>query len=338
VALISLIFQVERLPLDQIMTGSLYLLRWVAYSLLTILLGGSDKKRSLSGLWVGGVGIGILGIIQYFLYPNLRNLAYLGWDPHEFRVFSSYLDPNFTGVILVLTIILSLDLIYFQKVTLRKLIMISLVPTTVALLLTYSRGSYLTLAVALTIWWFIRKQRNLVLIFMLIFGGVIFLLPHPGGEGVNLRRTLSIESRLQDSREAFKLFLTSPVFGYGFNTLRFFRGETRVVPDTQALSHSGAGYHNSFLFILTTTGFVGLIAYFWIWYRLIINQKRSNEDKQRINFLLFISFVVISTHSLFDNSLFYPPVMFWLCVLVGSTTNMSNTVKNHGNSRLFEED
>ena len=39
-----------------------------------------------------------------FVYPDLRNLWYLGWDPHYYRVFATLLDPNYVGILLVLTI------------------------------------------------------------------------------------------------------------------------------------------------------------------------------------------------------------------------------------------
>ena len=43
--------------------------------------------------------IGAAGVIQYFLYSNLRNLQYLGWDPHQSRVFGQFLDTSVAGAI-----------------------------------------------------------------------------------------------------------------------------------------------------------------------------------------------------------------------------------------------
>ncbi len=308
IASLSLILQIGRLDLTQIGMSSLYIWRFVVYSLLVVVIAYSkDIKSSVfKGLWFAGLLIGILGFVQYFLYPNLRNLAYLGWDPHLYRVFSSLLDPNFTGIVLVLTILLhshlSNSLSLFERRT-GFLILIS------SLLLTYSRGSWIAGFTALFMRSLIQKKMMQVIIWLIFFLGFLPLLPRPAGEGVDLMRTLSVYSRIADSQEALRVFAKSPIFGVGFNSLRYIREKTNIVENTEDVSHSGAGFHNSWLFIMATTGIVGLVAYINVWWKIFVLAKEKE--------LLSISAVAVGVHSLFDNSLFFPWVMVWIWVIVG---------------------
>ncbi len=98
--LVSLLVNYWRFPPQSLFSGSLYLVRWILYSFVYILVLQDfvDTRFWLRGLYAVGVGLGVLGLMQFILYPDLRNLYYLGWDPHYYRVFSTLLDPNFAGI------------------------------------------------------------------------------------------------------------------------------------------------------------------------------------------------------------------------------------------------
>lgn len=320
VAFLSLLFQVQYFTPSEIVIASFYLWRFIFYSLvsLTAVYTANVRKWALSGLWISGVIIGTLGLLQYSLYPNLRNLSYLGWDPHEFRVFSTLFDPNFTGIILVLTIILG---IYFLKNRLTsnkyRIIIVGLLLCGLSLLFTYSRGSYIAFMAMLLTWATLHKKFNTGALILLLIGLLLVVLPRPGGEGVRLLRTISIESRIKNSQEAIRLFLTSPFVGVGFNTLRFVRDKTGIATGTTDISHSGAGFHNGWLFLLVTTGIIGSLTYLWMWWK-ILGRDRSTVGTNPLQELVFLSLVAVATHSLFDNSLFYPWTMLWLWIVAGS--------------------
>lgn len=328
IAWVSLLVSLTRFSLSDIGMASLYLLRFIIYSLLTVVVAYSPgvKKFSIVGLWIGGVMMAIFGLFQYFLYPNLRNLSYLGWDPHEFRVFSTLLDPNFTGIILVLTLILS-RYIYLKKYFENKIVIISSGLTFLTLLLTYSRGSYIAFILSLLVVGIHLKNWKQIILITIVFFSAVFVLPKPGGEGVDLTRTISIYSRFEDNKEAWKIFTKSPILGVGFDTLRYARGENQLTVGTQDVSHSGAGFHNSWLFILTTTGIVGLLAYVWIWEEVF---HFFSGTEPLLKELLMISTTAVFVHSFFDNSLFYPFVMVWMWVLAGNLVkeNISLSVRS----------
>lgn len=314
VGVVSLVLRFSELRPIDMLVSFLYWLRFSVYlGLIAAVISIKKAQDTLvRWLWGAGVGMGILGLLQYILYPNLRNLSYLGWDPHQYRVFGTLFDPNFMGIILVLTLVLSWYLWQQKK---ERLILFGTLVSVVALFLTYSRGSFAALVATACVWGVMTKKIKLLLIACVGFVSVLVLLPRPDGEGVDLLRTITVASRIENNQEALKLFWSRPVLGWGFDSLRYIRDETHIVPGTDTFSHSGAGFHNSWLFILATTGFIGLVAYIWMWKAVFTDFDKQKPWDQ----MLLLSVIAVFVHSQFDNSLFYPQVMAWLWVLVGST-------------------
>lgn len=285
--LLSLIINIFRFSFPELLFSSLYLIRWLAYACLLPLFRRLklDLKPWLKYLCLA---LAVLGLLQYLVIPDTRFLASLNWDDHYYRLISTVFDPNFLGLIFVLGLIL------FNLQILPSLILL------IALLLTYSRSSYLSL-LAVILAYVILKKKFKFLLLILVF---IFLpfLPRPGGEGVKLERVFSINQRLANYREGLQLIKVSPVFGLGFNTLRFIRRDFT--------SHAAAGLDSSLLFVLATTGIVGLLAY--------LNLLKSLWPT---SLLVKLSLVAVLVHSFFQNSLFYPLIMIWLWTVVSLDKN-----------------
>lgn len=322
-AFISLSLNPLHLTFSELAVSSLYLFRWIAYALLFFIVSGfSDPfKRKIPYMLVGmGMVTALIGFVQYILYPNLRNLYYAGWDDHLYRLFSSFLDPNFAGGIFVLTFILAIWLL-FEKTShatsdvVRLIYFLALafafVASSVALLLTYSRGSFLSFLVgSFTYLWLLGRKKLAVLLFV-VFALGIFLLPkNLKSEGVELLRTASINQRIEAAQNAITIFRDNPVFGVGFNAYRYVQIKYGFLSLEQAaVSHSAAGTDNSFIFVLATTGIIGLVAYLYLW-GTIIKTYWGNP-------LIIASLVAICVHAFFVNSLFYPWIMEWLWILLG---------------------
>lgn len=240
----------------------------------------------------------IFSYLQYFLYPNLRNLYYLGWDPHWFRVFGLFFDPTITGIIFVL--------LFFWLVGIKKTGLIGRmgqIGLIGLILLTYSRITYLSFIVGLA--YYFRKQitlRSFLIVFLSLVV-VILLLPRPFGESVRLERLFTIEARTEDYREGLSLFVKKPLLGYGYNRLRYAR-------DQDALSHAGANFSSSFLTILVSTGIVGFLALLVLLVELY----------RRVNFLGKTSLILVSVASLFDNVLLVSFVLVVLLTVLALST------------------
>ena|SRR3989344_483939 len=102
----SLLFSISFIPINELLVGFLYLARIGAYFSFFVLVFNSIKKKSeKKNLFKLLISVSFLssflGWIQYFLYPNLTFLKYSGWDDHLYRLTGTFLDPAFSGIILV---------------------------------------------------------------------------------------------------------------------------------------------------------------------------------------------------------------------------------------------
>ncbi|PIZ99550.1 MAG: hypothetical protein COX78_01735, partial [Candidatus Levybacteria bacterium CG_4_10_14_0_2_um_filter_35_8] len=117
VCFVSLLLNTRGITMEQLLVSVSYLFRWALYSIVYFIAVSlnKDKKKGITAyLFYSGIIILFLGFIQVFFYPSLKNLYYLGWDEHMYRLFSSFLDPNFTGIYFVVIFFLGIYL-YFLK-------------------------------------------------------------------------------------------------------------------------------------------------------------------------------------------------------------------------------
>ncbi len=174
--------------------------------------------------------------------------------------------------------------------------------------MTYSRSSYAAFGVA-AVYLAIRMKQWKVMFALVVFTGLVFIIPRTSGNTLSLLRPDSTLARVGNWQESINLIVKAPVFGYGFDTLRFLAPASGVIP-----SKAAAGLDSSILFILATTGIVGLCAYLF----LITSMIRA--DTRALGPVFAASISALLVHSLFVNSLFYPWVMIWIWILAGVTT------------------
>ena len=231
--------------------------------------------------------------MQYLIWPDLRAIKAWGWDDHYYRLVGTFLDPGFTGIIIVLAILMA----FVKK---RYVWAVALL---VGLALTYSRASYLALGAGMGYLFFVGKQRIWAVGFMIVLISMIPILPRPGGEGVKLTRTASIAQRVENYSEAWQIIKTSPLLGVGFNNLC-------VAKEALGMSvgvNSCGGLDNSLMFVWATMGILGLIIYLGMGFRVW----------QGSGLLVRASMIAVLTHSMFHNTLFYLWVVVWMAVLIG---------------------
>jgi len=314
-AFISLMVNLKNFSLNENTVAFLYFLRWIFYAGIYFVI--SDLKSKFKWLkWpefkcylmIVGSAIAVFGLIQYFWFPNLKALEVWQYDPHFYRLVGTFLDPGFTGLVLVLTLFLIIFAWFEQKK--KYLIPLGLMVFT-ALALTYSRASWLVFLIGIFLI-FLRKKAWLFLlaiIFLSIF--TFYFLPRPAGEGGKIERTYTIYSRLENYRQSLIIAKKYPLFGVGFNTYRYVqRNEGFLAEEEWQVSQSGAGADSSFLLVLATTGIFGFLSYFWLW-------GKALKESQK-NLLVLASLLAIIIHSFFLNSLFYPQIMVWSWFLLAS--------------------
>ena len=255
-----------------------YLLRFVSYTSFYFAFRVVEFRRYYPYLVISSMIFMTIGLLQYFLLPDTRFLTYIGFDDHYFRLIGSLLDPNFTGLVLVIFTLLVPKLFFLFPL--------------LALALTFSRASFLALAVSLLYLAVVKKQFRLLLL-ILILGIALYFVPKPFGEGVNLFRTFSIFSRLENQSQALAVFAQNPILGVGF-------GPRKI--------------DNSFIFVLATTGTVG----FTIFLSFLKKAWQLTADP-----LAKAAFLAILVHSLFNNSFFYTPVLALFFLLLNFRSSRS---------------
>ncbi|MDO8660112.1 MAG: O-antigen ligase family protein [Candidatus Parcubacteria bacterium] len=321
----------SRLVIDQeFFVSASYMLRWVAYGSLYFIIKQFDinfKKKIVNLLTIMG-GIMVLGgYCQYFLYPNLRNLYYLGWDEHMHRMFASFLDPNFSGAFFVLYFIFLIGLMFkfiesknFSRIRLMVYMAISIL-TLIAIFLTYSRSALIMLLFALFVFLLIKKKKKwifaVIFIFMIFFA---FNYQNFYIENINLFRTASTQARIKSAMEAINIIKRQPILGVGFNSYRYAQIKYGTRSNESAFkSHADAGTDNSFLFILATTGIVGFVSYLYLFFKLFRRlrvKENLSQDLVWLKPVIIASSIGILIDSLFINSLFYPFIMMWFWIML----------------------
>lgn len=331
IGVVSLLANLTWLSPIQIVISSMYLIRWALYAGVFYVVKGLSierKKTVFTALIISSVIILLLGYLQYIFYPNLKGLYFLGWDDHLFRMVSTIMDPNYAAAIFTLISLLSLGYLFNRKRLIDKsfygasaLFIFSFI----ALLLTYSRGGFLTFAGGTIAMFLLLKKRIYLFCFLtLLLIGILIIPKNLHSEGVELWRTASIFSRTESASQAIKMFTDHPLLGIGFDSYRYAQKAYHFAYGKNwEVSHSGGGTDNSLLFVLATTGMAGLAVYLYFGRVLIghiyaVYKIGNNVSRTKtLSVIILASLVAMVINSFFINRLFYTQILFWMWILLG---------------------
>src|SRR5258708_3515262 len=213
VGLISLLINSYWLNTFELFASFLYLFRWISYMSIFFAMQQVDQKfrnKIILFLFIDGFIVVLIGFLQYFFYQSLVNLIYLGWDNHLYRLFSSFLDPNFVGAFFVLYLILVAGTIFTVHGEKKKTLFIKsllIISTLIAVFLTYSRSGLLMLITS-GITFFVQLQKKKFIIYLFFFIGVfiVFASPFFYLENINLFRSYESFERLADFKKGLTIF------------------------------------------------------------------------------------------------------------------------------------
>ncbi|MBI4040213.1 O-antigen ligase family protein [Candidatus Daviesbacteria bacterium] len=318
VSLVALLLSTTFFPPAEVIRGGLYWVRFALYS--SILLVVFNLNQTLKGakelllevLIRFGALLALLGFAQLLVLPNFDLLTQFGFDPHQNRLASTFLDPNFTGVYLSLTLLL----IFHKFITSKsKIWLIWLGVVGLAIILTYSRSAYLTLVISALVLTIFRWRKLLIfLVIVAVLAGIFFPRFYQRVVG-GLTIDQSASERLISWQNGLNVWRHWPVLGVGFNNYRYSQGQLNLLRSFQTdQSHSGGGVDSSFIFVLATTGVIGLLSYlvFWLYVWKLLIFKRTN-----FNIIVLAAVIGLLLGSQFTNALFYPPIMLWYLVVLG---------------------
>ncbi|MFA6005202.1 MAG: O-antigen ligase family protein [Patescibacteria group bacterium] len=290
-------------------SSALYLFRTILYLQIPLILDSLmktiNRKKTLTILQIGSAILICSAVFQYYLYPAIQNLFYLGYDSHYYRAVGLFLDPNLLGLVLVFIVLL---LIHIPKSPVRILM---LGAALITLALTFSRISILSLIVGVGII-FIGKRISYKMLFLCatIVGSVLVFIPKQLGEGNKLFRTNSIVAKTEAWQLGVGLWRQNPLIGIGFNNSQLYKPTIRpTAASIKIPDNSFYGLDSTVLTLFVTSGILGILGYFSV----IAGLLRINSP---LHTALTIAYFI---HSFSTNS-FLTPTVFLYFMLVYKLT------------------
>jgi O-antigen ligase len=240
-------------------------IRYAAYVVLVYVVATvadrpSGQRLILWALTVSGSVTVAQGLIQYKQPAAMIGMQ--GLEPTvATRVFSSFDNPNFYAEFLVLLFAAMLALVFIERGWLRYVASGLLVATSMALLLTYTRGSWLALVVGLLVAVLMIDTKLLV---PFLFGGAALIPIVPGA----LARVLSIFSsegtatyRMSLWKVAGAAIKDHSVVGYGMGRWYDAFADTALRHPELGANVAYYGAHQSYFQLTAEVGVIGGIAF-----------------------------------------------------------------------------
>jgi O-antigen ligase len=328
------------LNFSEILISASYLLRYgayaivlffVAYDSLVYASSWKERERTMYGwiavLLVSALLMAVSGFIQLYVLPDLAVLAKYGWDPHVNRLVTAMLDPNYAGCYFSIAIGLSTSLFLHlkQHYILRLVLLLLTAILLLALLLTFSRSGYIMLAVVLGCIALV-KSRSLLVVGLMVALLTVLYVPRVQTRLIGaIEIDASAQPRIVSWQNSLTIAQKNLFLGVGFNTYRYAQDRYGIISlDTSG--NAGAGADSSWLFILATTGLLGLLVFVanyigLIWSGWQVYRASEHEVIKASALGLLAVLCGLAVASQFNNALFYTwilePLWLWCGLVVG---------------------
>lgn len=274
---------------------------------------------------ISNIIISIYGIIQFYFISDVYFAS--SWvDSNIYninmRAYSSLLNPNVLGGYLVFCICLQLTAL--EHIRARRINVISLLLSSICLILTYSRGAWITLFIIVFLMYFYRKRIVYVFYSLLFFLSITMINGSSGLERISLNKTLhdhSFHYRIDIYQSIFKIIKENFIFGTGLNTMKHYISNYSHVIEAP-VDHA----HNLILNIVAETGFIGL-AFFSVFFIALIKDifiiyKFQDPIYKDISISSFLAFLSILIHGIIDAPIIAPQFLFFVIFIYSFVKNI----------------
>lgn len=303
---------------------------WVRYAAYIVLVYAvaaiaTDKGRLRAMSWILALSGTATTLYAFYQWMNPREFIGM-WGLYEgvaTRVFSTFGNPNFYAEYLVILIAVSLGLFFTERGYLRTTASVLLALQVIALLLTFTRGSWVALAIGLAITLLLIDYR---LLLPFVFGGAAVASVIPGV----LERFLSLFNlegssgfRLGLWRIAGDAMAERPLFGIGAG--RFYDAFTEVVMTNpeHTIGYLFVGAHQSYFQLAAEIGIIGGIFFAWTALRacrmgFFYNSRIEDDRTARLwNASLSAGIIAFAFNGLTSNAFQHPQAAVFFFVLLG---------------------
>ncbi|MGH9857924.1 MAG: hypothetical protein ACRD4B_08780, partial [Acidobacteriota bacterium] len=109
-SLFTLVIHAPSLSAEATLVSAAYWLRLASHllllpALLMLNINSWNYRFLKAGFMVTALVLALGGIAQWIFYSDLTSFTSQGWDPHQGRLVSSWLDPNFIGGFLSMALV-----------------------------------------------------------------------------------------------------------------------------------------------------------------------------------------------------------------------------------------
>jgi O-antigen ligase len=280
----------------------------------------SDQKRWRLGFYLLALLPGLLavrGILYDPLVLEFGQMRRFGYPlPH----------PNIAGYAFAITLPLCFAAAVWEKGRMRTLCMLSWSAQLLALILTYSRGSWLGWCASIFSFSVMMKRWKETWMILTIVG--IFLsLATPLQERLfSLARPqtdLSINERMQAMEAGLRVGLEHPVLGVGYGRGRLREGIKKLyqgaATDIGRIAHT----HNMYIELFAETGLLGLSALLWLlchaFCRALSNARQLQSEGRIFQFGIAASWIAFAVTGVGDVPFFHHEVRILFFTLLALT-------------------
>ncbi|MCR4431781.1 MAG: O-antigen ligase family protein [Tepidanaerobacteraceae bacterium] len=318
VAAVSAVFSVMRS--ESLKTLPLYAAYFMAFYSSAILM--RDRvilKTALFFQMMSALLLSAYGIYQYFFIKVPTAIAWV--DVKQFpelatRVYATLENPNVLAEYLALAIPMALGMLFAGEKLGRKLLFSAITGVlAICLVLTFSRGAWLGLVLALLVFAAIKEPRLLIWLILLGFVSPLFM------PSVVVNRIASIGS-LEDSSNAFRVTIWIAairmikdywIAGAGLGLTAF----SRVYRDYMIAGTPALHAHNLYLEMGIEMGVAGILTFIWM---IIAGFSRAVNCIGKDTWHSFLLAAAVGAlaghllHGMFDYVWFSPRIVmdFWL--------------------------
>ncbi len=293
---------------------------------IAILIQGIISEKKHLDTFVSIIFIGIFlasmyGLYQYRMGIEVRSdYSDLTQSEGLRRLFSSMANPNNFAEVLVLLLPICFSHILNCKTDIKRLFYIILIcPVLLALVLTYSRASYIAIVLVAGVYVLLRNKR-LIPFFIIVGIACIPILPSSIMNRVlTIGKDSSSSFRLMIWNSSFELLMDNLISGIGAGPLTF-ANTYRNYADYRAANamHS----HNLLMQIwieFGILGFISFIVYMFTTVKNCIAKSINTLDVEYKNYLIacVASIAGIISFGMVEHVWFYPRVLLTFWVVMG---------------------
>ncbi|MFN2463709.1 MAG: O-antigen ligase family protein [Candidatus Dormibacteria bacterium] len=289
-----------------------------AYVIADVSRARADLEKLLHGFFIAGVVVSAINTMAFIV-------ALAAHRPHlvESPVVVLYLTPNATGLFLAPLAAAAAALVAFGQRREKRLGAVFFILAVPAIALSFSRGAWLGLALALLLLAALHPRRRVALAAVAVVAVASLFLPP-------VRRRIahefdphdplnSVNTRVDLWRAVFAMMKSGahPLTGTG---LSGFRAALAPYKDVSAYREDHIYGHNLFLDFWTETGLLGLIAFVWLVadaVRRTWTALRAHTALHAYHAAFAAAGVVILVHGMIDNPFFKNDLSWMTFALLG---------------------